>query len=418
MAHDIFISYSERDKNVAHAICASLEGAHMRCWYAPRNILAGEAAAEAIPKAIREARIFVLVFTDSANDSEQILREVNLAVTAGCAIIPYRLTRSEPSGDMGYYLGPVHWLDAMNERQARSIRSLTQICQAVLKGEEPRFPGREDGRSRRRKRLLIACAALIAACVAAVVCLKLSKKPAEPEEAPPEAVEETPFESVYEDSQSVFPDLKAGLGDIVTFGRYVVQSGEGAEPEPLTWRVLERDEESMLLVSEKVLEAMAFNSSEAETCWEDCSLRQWLNTDFPRLAFTRAEYACLAESEVKAEPGPGKYEATPQGGDTLDRVFLLSVNEAKRYFKDDESRRTPLTKRVMAMPDPPMHKYNKTAFWWLRTMGTDPRNVSFVSQSGTVMYYGDMSYAIELGVLPAVRVNIYSVIAASGLAGA
>ena len=84
MAHDIFISYSERDKNVAHAICASLENAHMRCWYAPRNILAGESPAEAVPKAIREARIFVLVFTDSANDSEQILREVNLAVTAGC----------------------------------------------------------------------------------------------------------------------------------------------------------------------------------------------------------------------------------------------------------------------------------------------------------------------------------------------
>ncbi|MBQ6334927.1 MAG: toll/interleukin-1 receptor domain-containing protein [Erysipelotrichaceae bacterium] len=41
MAHDVFISYSHKDSFVAQAVCAKLEEAKIRCWYAPRNIPAG-----------------------------------------------------------------------------------------------------------------------------------------------------------------------------------------------------------------------------------------------------------------------------------------------------------------------------------------------------------------------------------------
>src|SRR5665648_437323 len=32
VAHDVFISYSHRDKAVADAVCAGLEAARIRCW--------------------------------------------------------------------------------------------------------------------------------------------------------------------------------------------------------------------------------------------------------------------------------------------------------------------------------------------------------------------------------------------------
>src|SRR5713101_8280389 len=41
MAHDVFISYSSKDKPVADAVCAGLEGRGIRCWAAPRDILPG-----------------------------------------------------------------------------------------------------------------------------------------------------------------------------------------------------------------------------------------------------------------------------------------------------------------------------------------------------------------------------------------
>ena len=42
MAHDVFISYSHKDKPIAYGICAKLETVGVRCWIAPRDITAGE----------------------------------------------------------------------------------------------------------------------------------------------------------------------------------------------------------------------------------------------------------------------------------------------------------------------------------------------------------------------------------------
>jgi hypothetical protein len=42
MAHDVFISYSSKDKPLADGICANLEAVGIRCWTAPRDIGPGE----------------------------------------------------------------------------------------------------------------------------------------------------------------------------------------------------------------------------------------------------------------------------------------------------------------------------------------------------------------------------------------
>jgi hypothetical protein len=36
MAHDVFISYSTKDKPIADAVCGTLERNGVRCWIAPR----------------------------------------------------------------------------------------------------------------------------------------------------------------------------------------------------------------------------------------------------------------------------------------------------------------------------------------------------------------------------------------------
>ena len=41
MAHDVFISYSAKDKTTADGVCATLEAKGIRCWIAPRDILPG-----------------------------------------------------------------------------------------------------------------------------------------------------------------------------------------------------------------------------------------------------------------------------------------------------------------------------------------------------------------------------------------
>ncbi len=59
MKHDVFISYSSRNQDVANAICHVLEEADIRCWMAPRDIPVGSKYASVIKGAIVSSKVFV-----------------------------------------------------------------------------------------------------------------------------------------------------------------------------------------------------------------------------------------------------------------------------------------------------------------------------------------------------------------------
>lgn len=113
MAHDVFISYSARDKPYADAVCAKLEARGIRCWIAPRDIQPGMSWGGAIVEAINGARVMLLLFSSHANVSPQIKREVEHAVHKEIIIVPVRVEDVAPTGDFEYFLGTPHWLDAI-----------------------------------------------------------------------------------------------------------------------------------------------------------------------------------------------------------------------------------------------------------------------------------------------------------------
>src|SRR3954469_11539054 len=114
MAHEVFVSYSSKDKGTADAVCAYLEAAGVRCWVAPRDILPGKDWGEAIIEAIEGSRVMVLVFSANANESPQIKREVERAVNKGVALVPFRIEDVPPSKSLEYFISTPHWLDAMS----------------------------------------------------------------------------------------------------------------------------------------------------------------------------------------------------------------------------------------------------------------------------------------------------------------
>ena len=72
--NDVFISYSSKDKSTADAICGQLEREKIRCWIAPRDVVPGSHYAEAIIDGINTCRAMVVVFSESSNGSQQVLR--------------------------------------------------------------------------------------------------------------------------------------------------------------------------------------------------------------------------------------------------------------------------------------------------------------------------------------------------------
>ena len=142
MAHEVFVSYSSRDKPAADAVCAALEARGIRCWIAPRDILPGMDWSGAIIDALTASRAMVLVFSESSNRSEQVKREVVTAVGEAIVVVPFRIEDVPLSKHMRYFLGTPQWLDAFTPPLEKHLQRLGDTLQTLLmvpalRGAEP-----------------------------------------------------------------------------------------------------------------------------------------------------------------------------------------------------------------------------------------------------------------------------------------
>ncbi len=89
MAHQVFLSHATEDRDTALQVCAALEGEEIRCWIAPRDVEAGTDYAAAILEAIRTSDLVLLIFSEHANASPYVLREIERAVNYGRPVLPF-----------------------------------------------------------------------------------------------------------------------------------------------------------------------------------------------------------------------------------------------------------------------------------------------------------------------------------------
>ena len=114
MAHDVFISHSTVNKAAADAICHALESNGVRCWIAPRDIPAGSKYGEQITKGIKDCKVFLLVFSEEANNSDPVNKEVERAVLGYRKIaIPFRIEDVPMSENIEFFLSDSQWVDAV-----------------------------------------------------------------------------------------------------------------------------------------------------------------------------------------------------------------------------------------------------------------------------------------------------------------
>lgn len=181
---DVFLSYSSLNKNVADAVVSDFEQHGIRCWYAPRDIMPGQEWVTAIHEAINACRLFILIYTDSSNESKQVANEVALAFNAGKTLIPFKLSDTEMSSELEYYLTRVHWLDAVDPPLLKSIETLREYSEKILKGIVPKDynvrnagsahdtnAGSAGGRKGVNATLIAFFAALAVICIAAIILL-------------------------------------------------------------------------------------------------------------------------------------------------------------------------------------------------------------------------------------------------------
>ena len=171
-------------------------------------------------------------------------------------------------------------------------------------------------------------------------------------------------QNIYVDSQH---SLAVGQRN-VRFGKY-------------NWRVLDVQNGKALLLTEDVIEQCCYHSSLERITWEGCELRGYLNGEFLQ-TFSSSEQNRIA-SVTNTNPDNPWY-GTPGGGDTTDKVFLLSLDEVVKYFGDSGDLRARKDNGLRdhindQYNEARMAKYGKTsnrfipigqaAWWWLRSPG-------------------------------------------------
>ena len=227
------------------------------------------------------------------------------------------------------------------------------------------------------------------------------------------------------------------------------------DKQPVKWRILDIDEAgNALLLADKVIDIAEYNEGGKDVTWETSTLRSYLNgygpaknvcrkdyseeKSFLYRAFTRSERDSIIAETVTNSDNP--FHGTEAGGDTVDKVFCLSLDEATTYrygFIKNETKPAISygdQKRYQVVSDPCRGSYcteyveckpgyiilvlpGGKCYWHLRGPGESQRDSLVVSASGNIGLSGDSLNPFAYGIRPALRINLFSSAALWSYAG-
>ncbi|MCI5858309.1 MAG: DUF6273 domain-containing protein [Blautia sp.] len=127
-------------------------------------------------------------------------------------------------------------------------------------------------------------------------------------------------------------------GEHIMYGSY--------QGEAIEWRVLDKNGDEVLLLSEYGLDAQPFDTSdESYVLWKDSTIRKWLNDDFYNSAFSEDEKKNIVLSSSKGfeKNNVSIYVESKKPylyleRETEDKIFLLSFTEMCEYLVKNTER--------------------------------------------------------------------------------
>ena len=162
------------------------------------------------------------------------------------------------------------------------------------------------------------------------------------------------------------------VGDVVEFGSYEQDGDTSNGKEPIEWRVLAVEGNRAYVVSQKALDAHAFNADEDDgNDWNSSDLKKWLENDFASQAFTGDEL-----EEISGVP------------------TLLSFDEANKYFMSDNDRICMPTQQAVNN-DVNKNEGNSACLWWLRSPGDGSDYASCVDEDGIVLADNNLADSLD-----------------------
>ena len=187
--------------------------------------------------------------------------------------------------------------------------------------------------------------------------------------------------------------------------------------EPLRWRIIEINDDEIMLISDKLLDCVPYNRVSEAVNWQDSYLREFLNEEFYDRAFSVKEKEAIIEKKIRNDPN--RSYNTDCGNTTADKVFVLSSEEVYMDTKaarhgfypytgvDDPAKRFRPTMYAMARGTwySPVEAYRGNGFWFMRTNGYSGSSVTYICDMGYIYEHGTDVSCADSGILPVICVD-------------
>ncbi len=178
-----------------------------------------------------------------------------------------------------------------------------------------------------------------------------------------------PFVIYREDSRKEMDKVRFSEFEVeseIEFGQFPTDLTY--ELNPIKWKMIAKEKDRALLISTYGLIGIRNNEESYLGTWEESKIRRFLNKDFYNIAFSNSEKRQIIKSHLENK-GQKKLRR-PDGKETQDKVFMLSIEEVERYLKGDlESiRKAKITKYAKSKARLERARYS---YWYTRTGGPE-----------------------------------------------
>lgn len=202
------------------------------------------------------------------------------------------------------------------------------------------------------------------------------------------------------------------IGDVISFDKY-------------QWRIIEIKDSAMLLITEHIVNQRPYHNLPEGVTWANSEIRAYLNGEFLE-QFNSKSLSRMLKKTNKNNDNP--WYGSEGGEDTNDIIFLLSLDEAVRYYFGDSSKNldNPSSKQRYWFQRKDENNSKRQAryfddswWWWLRTPGRDNKRAVYIHGDGNIGIQGNRNFNYGSttihratndnsgGIRPAVWVKIY-----------
>ena len=205
-------------------------------------------------------------------------------------------------------------------------------------------------------------------------------------------------------------------GDTISLGTYPY--AEDGTRRPLDWIILGWDSDgSALLLSKYVIDNIKYSENNSKSInkpyvtWENSTVKVWLNGFFYNSSFSGEDKEKISLSFL-ANKDNSEY-GTNGGGNTQDKIFLLSEEEIKSYLSENKLRlalATPYAERRGAITNRAGSQNadkeldSRASLWAIRTPGHTHNDVAYILANGNIDAYGKPANK-QIGIRAALRLK-------------